>query len=61
MDRQTDECTSRWTDRQMNIQTDGQTDRWTDRKVNIINPLPGVTYSNPVKHIDDNKKEIYSF
>ena len=48
-------------DRQMNIQRDGQTNRWTDRQVNIINPLPGVTYSNPVKHIDDNKKEIYSF
>ena len=42
-------------------QTDEYTDRWTDRQVNIINPLPGVTYSNPVKHIDDNKKEIYSF
>jgi len=54
--------------RQVDRQTDGQTDeyteRWTDRQMdrqNIINPLPGVTYSNPVKHIDDNKKEIYGF
>ena len=66
---QTDGQTDRWMYRQVDRQTDGQTDeyteRWTDRQmdrqVNIINPLPGVTYSNPVLHIDDNKKEIYSF